>query len=106
MLLSLAPSHLPVLFDHHFSRLLGMNGPLGTKSLAQGPGSTSSHSVQVVASYHNDVSPPLREIPAWNESDLRRGTDREANENPKVQYRPILRGVTVDLIFGGRGRCE
>src|SRR4029450_3942932 len=69
--------------------LLGISGPLGTKSLAQGAGNTNGSSVVVVASYHNDVSPPLREMPAWNESDLRRGTDREANENPKVPYRHI-----------------
>ncbi|PYK46064.1 MAG: hypothetical protein DME53_03725, partial [Verrucomicrobia bacterium] len=72
-----------------FLVLLGINGPLGTKSLAQGSGSTNGNFVQVVASYHNDVSPPLREMPSWNESDLRRGTDREANENPKVPYRHI-----------------
>src|SRR5256884_3005480 len=72
-----------------FLVLLGINGPLGTKSLAQGSGSTNGNFVQVVASYHNDVSPPLREMPTWNESDLRRGTDREANENPKVPYRHV-----------------
>src|SRR5947209_3585231 len=72
-----------------FLVLLGINGPLGTKSLAQGSGSTSGNFVQVVASYHNDVSPPLREMPAWNESDLRRGGEREANENPKVPYRHV-----------------
>ena len=72
-----------------FLALLGISGPLGTKSLAQGAGNTGADSVQVGASYHNDVSPPLREMPAWSESDLRRGVDREANENPKVPYRHV-----------------
>ena len=64
--------------------------------------------VQVVASYHNDISPPLREMPAWNESDLRRGTDREANENPKVPYRhvnsfdPVVQNWDASA-FGGKG---
>src|SRR5437868_10843439 len=57
--------------------LLGISGPFGTKSLAQGAGNAGANSVQVSASYHNDVSPPLREMPAWNESDLRRGGERE-----------------------------
>src|SRR5437016_6016467 len=69
--------------------LLGISGPFGTKSLAQGAGNAVANSVQVGASYHNDVSPPLREMPAWNESDLRRGGEREANENPKVPYRHV-----------------
>ena len=46
-------------------------------------------SVWVGASYHNDVSPPLRDMPAWSESDLRRGSEREVNENPKIPYRHI-----------------
>jgi hypothetical protein len=69
--------------------LLAISGPLGTKSLAQGPGTAGADSVQVGVSYHNDVSLPLREIPAWSESDLRRGGERDANENPKVPYRHV-----------------
>ena len=69
--------------------LLGISGPFGTKSLAQGAGNAVANSVQVGASYHNDVSPPLREMPAWSESDLRRGAEQEANENPKVPYRHV-----------------
>jgi hypothetical protein len=69
--------------------LLGITGPFGTKSLAQGAGKTGGDSVQVGASYHNDVSPALRDMPAWTEYDLRRGGEREANENPKVPYRHI-----------------
>ena len=44
--------------------LLAISGPFGTKSLAQGTGNTSGSSVWVGASYHNDVSPPLRDMPA------------------------------------------
>src|SRR5262249_2770049 len=69
--------------------LLAISGPFGTKSLAQGAGDTSGSSVWVGASYHNDVSPPLRDMPGLSESDLRRGGEREANENPKVPYRHI-----------------
>jgi Immune inhibitor A-like, MAM domain len=72
-----------------FLVLLAISGSFGTRSLAQGAGNTSGSSVWVGASYHNDVSPPLRDMPPWNESDLRRGVDREANENPKVPYRHI-----------------
>src|SRR5947208_3240105 len=91
-----------------FLVLLGINVPRGTKSLAQASGITSGNFVQVVASYHNDVSSPLREMPTWNESDLRRGTDREANENPKVPYRhidsfdPVVQNWDAS-VFGGRG---
>ena len=88
--------------------LLGISGPLGTKSLAQGAGKADGGSVQVGASYHNDISPPLREMPPWNESDLRRGGDREANENPKVPYRhvdsfdPVVQNWDAS-VFGGKG---
>src|SRR5947207_8888831 len=67
-----------------FLALLAVSGSLGTRSLAQGAGNSSGGSVWVGASYHNDVSPPLREMPPWNQSDLKRGIDREANENPKL----------------------
>jgi hypothetical protein len=56
-----------------FLVLLVISGSFGTRSLAQGAGNTSGSSVWVGASYHNDVSPPLRDMPPWNESDLRRG---------------------------------
>ncbi|HEV2697000.1 MAG TPA: hypothetical protein VGU90_03340, partial [Terriglobales bacterium] len=74
---------------------------MGTKSLAQGTSNSSAGSVQVGASYHNDVSLPLRDMPAWNEADLRRGGDRDANENPKIPYRhvdsfdPVVQNVHV-----------
>jgi hypothetical protein len=91
-----------------FLALLAISGPLGTKSLAQGAGNTSGSSVWVGASYHNDVSPPLREMPAWSEYDLRRGGEREANENPKVPYRhidsfdPVVQNWDAS-VFAGRG---
>ena len=37
------------------------------------------------SSYRNDVSPPLRTMPPWNEAD-RKG-EHEANENPKIPHR-------------------
>src|SRR5439155_18213124 len=91
-----------------FLALLAISGSFGTKSLAQGAGNTSGSSVWVGASYHNDVSPPLREMPALSESDLRRGVDREANENPKVPYRhidtfdPVVQNWDAS-VFAGKG---
>src|SRR5438105_15248543 len=70
-----------------FLALLPLSGSFGTKSLAQGAGNTNNSIVWVGASYHNDVSPPLRDMPAWNESDLRRGVDRDANEDRKLRSR-------------------
>ena len=49
----------------------------GASALAFGP-----HRVQVIPSYHNDVSPPLREMPAWDITNHRQ--EREAAENPKI----------------------
>jgi hypothetical protein len=88
--------------------LLGISGPFGTKSLAQGTGNAGANPVQVGASYHNDVSLPLREMPAWSESDLRRGGEREANENPKIPYRhinsfdPVVQNWDAS-VFGAQG---
>src|SRR5437762_1236216 len=39
----------------------------------------------VGASYKNDISPPVRNMPPWKASDLK--AQHEANENPKVPYR-------------------
>jgi hypothetical protein len=88
--------------------VLAISSPFGTKSLAQGASNTGGSSVWVGASYHNDISPPLREMPASSEADLRRGVDREANENPKVPYRhvdsfdPVVQNAFV-YGFGVRG---
>jgi hypothetical protein len=41
---------------------------------------------------------------AWSESDLRRGADRDANENPKVPYRhvdssdPVVQNAHVSAV--------
>ena len=49
----------------------------GASALAFGP-----HRVQIIPSYHNDVSRPLREMPAWDITNHRQ--EREAAENPKI----------------------
>ena len=49
----------------------------GASALAFGP-----HRVQIIPSYHNDVSPPLRELPAWDITNHRQ--ERAAAENPKI----------------------
>src|SRR5436305_9308554 len=88
--------------------LLAVTGSLGTGSLAQGAGNSNGGSVWVGASYHNDVAPPLREMPPWNESDVRRGVDREANENPKLPYHhvdgfdPVVQNWDAS-VFAGKG---
>src|SRR5437763_15962041 len=91
-----------------FLALLAVSGSLGMRSLAQGAGNSSGSSVWVGASYHNDVSPPLRDMPTWNESDLRRGVEREAHENPKRPYRhthsfdPVVQHWDAS-VFAGKG---
>src|SRR5262245_1982234 len=88
--------------------VLAISSPFGTKSLAQGASNTDGSSVWVGASYHNDVSLPLRDMPASGESDLRRGRDREANENPKIPYRhidsfdPVAQNWDAS-VYAGRG---
>ena len=88
--------------------LLAISGPFGTRSLAQGAGNPDSSSVWVGASYHNDVSPPLRDMPASSEYRLRHGGEQEANENPKVPYRhidsadPVVQNWDAS-VFAGRG---
>jgi hypothetical protein len=67
--------------------LLGINALLGHAAMAQGAVQAGPRALQVVASYHNDVSPPLRDLPSWSDLDVRRGRDRDANENPKIPYR-------------------
>jgi len=68
---------------------------LGSSVSAQGP-SAQANSVMFAASYKNDVSPPLRDLPPWTEAD--RKAEHEANENPKVPYRhhdeadPVIQG--------------
>src|SRR4029077_6445165 len=61
--------------------LLGVSSPIGTTPLAQAASSTSSDQLQVGASYHNDVSPPLREL-ALLPFDVRQ--KEEGPINPKL----------------------
>src|SRR5438046_6402961 len=68
---------------------------LGSSVSAQGP-SAQANSVMFAASYKNDVSPPLRDLPPWSEAV--RKAEHEANENPKIPYRhhdeadPVIQG--------------
>jgi hypothetical protein len=88
--------------------VVAISGPFGTKSLAQGAVKTSADSVWVGASYHNDVSPPLRDMPDRTEADSRREGDREANKNPKIPYRhidgpdPVVQSWHAS-VFGAQG---
>ncbi|MDQ6765315.1 MAG: hypothetical protein M3Z22_04335, partial [Verrucomicrobiota bacterium] len=45
--------------------------------------------LQVGASYHNDVSKPVRDMVPFTGADSRRGREREANENPRLPYRHV-----------------
>jgi len=54
----------------------------------------SPHRVQVIPSYHNDVSAPLREMPAWDITDHRQ--EREAAENPKI---PNLMSIALSRLW-------
>ena len=70
-----------------FLALLGFGAFSG---LAQGANQDQGTSqLQVGASYHNDVSRPMRDMPPWTAGDVRRTGEREANENPKIPYRHV-----------------
>jgi hypothetical protein len=56
----------------------------GPQLTAQPP-SSQANSVTEGKSYHNDVSPPLREMRPWSENDVK--SEHEASENPKVPHR-------------------
>jgi hypothetical protein len=68
----------------------------GSSVSAQDPAAQANGGMTVVASYKNDVSPPLRDLPPWTEADLKE--QHEANENPKIPYRhrdeadPVIQG--------------
>lgn len=61
------------------------SGLFGGNSLSAQAPSAQANSVAVGRSYHNDVSPPLRNLPAWSAADAK--SEHEANENPKVPHR-------------------
>ena len=58
----------------------------GSSLSAQGPSdAVQRNGPKSGRSYKNDVSPALRELPRWRESD--RKSEHEANENPKIPHR-------------------
>jgi hypothetical protein len=61
----------------------------GAPALAQAskPDQSRPDALQVGASYHNDVSQPMRDMPDSTGADGSEAPEREANENPKVPYR-------------------
>ena len=77
---------------------------LGASVSAQNSGEQANGGVTVVASYKNDVSPALRDLPPWTEAD--RKEQHEANENPKIPYRhtdeadPVIQNRFVTNFFG------
>ena len=66
--------------------LVGLGLFSGGSLSAQAPNANQQSSGHTVgASYKNDISPPVRNMPPWKASDLK--AQHEANENPKVPYR-------------------
>lgn len=53
---------------------------------AQSP-RAEANTVHTGKSYKNDISPPVRDMPPWSQSDAK--YEHESNENPKVPYRHI-----------------
>ena len=80
-----------------FGFLLCFSAYLGAAALAQDAQETSG--IQVGHSYHNDVSPALRDLPTlWPPKERKDGEDeeaREANLNPKVPFDHIDAPDTV-----------
>ena len=71
-----------------FLALFGLGLFSGQSASAQGPNQNQGSSgPKVGASYRNDVSPPMRDMPSSTAADVRRESEHEANENPKVPYR-------------------
>src|SRR5258708_5563364 len=82
--------------------LLGFGMLSGGSASAQGPNQNQASSdVEVGASYRNDVSPPMRDVPPWAAAGLK--PQHEANENPKVPYRhtdsadPVIQKTSVSI---------
>ena len=61
----------------------------GASALAQGAKQQDqgTSNVQVGSSYHNDVSPAMRDLPDWTKADVKPEGEYEGNKNPKVPYR-------------------
>jgi hypothetical protein len=68
--------------------LLGFGPFPGGSALAQGPPQIQKPGVQVVASYHNDISPPLRDMLLMPLAESK--GEREANLNPKIPNHHII----------------
>ncbi len=81
--------------------LLAFGVFLGAPALAQ---ASKSAALQVGASYHNDVSQPMRDMPSSTSADGREEHEREINENPKVPYRhtdspdPVIQSSEVSAL--------
>src|SRR5438046_295632 len=82
--------------------LLGFGLLSGGSASAQGPNQNQASSdIEVGASYRNDVSPPMRDVPPWAAAGLK--PQHEANENPKVPYRhtdsadPVIQKTSVSI---------
>jgi hypothetical protein len=74
--------------------LLGLSDHFSASALAQGEGkSQASGGLKVVASYHNDTSPPLRDMLVWPPQSR---PEHEANENPKI---PFHHADSTDLVI-------
>jgi hypothetical protein len=77
--------------------LLGLSDYFGASALAQGgTQSQASGGLIVVASYHNDISPPLGDMLVWPPQAR---PEHEANENPKI---PFHHADSRDLIIQNR----
>src|SRR5437667_9949098 len=82
--------------------LFGFGLLSGGSASAQGPNQNQASSdIEVGASYRNDVSPPMRDVPPWAASGSK--PQHEANENPKVPYRhtysadPVIQKTSVSI---------
>src|SRR5712692_3288255 len=85
-----------------FLALVGLGLFSGASASVERPNQNQGPSgPQVGASYRNDVSPPMRDLPAWTAADLKQ--QHEANENPKVPYRhndsadPVIQNSHVSM---------
>jgi hypothetical protein len=89
-----------------FLALFGLGLFSGGSASAQGSNQNQiAGGPQVVASYQNDVSPPLRDLPRWTGAEFKQ--QHEANENPKIPYRhrdsadPVIQhslGAMLDMV--------
>jgi len=84
-----------------FALSLFSSGSASAQGRNQNQGASA---LQVGASYRNDVSPPMRDLPAWTAAELK--AQHEANENPKVPYRhkdsadPVIQNSHVIRTLG------